>query len=81
MKNNNFYIIGTSVNAEKNIYETKIKKNVAIILGNESSGLDEKIKKKCDILLKIPTFGKCGSLNLSVANGIILFEIKRQYNL
>lgn len=80
LKKHNIKILGSSSKGEKDIYNINIKDNIAIILGPESKGINNDIKKKCDLLIKIPTSGICGSLNVSVATGIILFEIKRKLN-
>ena len=77
MKQNNVIVIGSSINGKKSIYEIKIEKNIAIIMGSESKGLDKIIKNLCNYVVNIPTYGKCGSLNVSVATGIILFEFKK----
>ena len=47
-------------------------------MGNEHEGLGPLIKKNCDFLVKIPIDQKVNSLNVSVAFGIILFEVLRQ---
>ena len=53
---------------------------VAIILGNESKGLRRLTKEKCDQLIRIDMQGTVGSLNVSVACGVLLFEMVRQRN-
>jgi 23S rRNA (guanosine2251-2'-O)-methyltransferase len=50
-------------------------KKIALILGNEVRGLPSSILKKCDKILEIPMRGKKESLNVSVAFGIVAFEI------
>jgi len=50
----------------------------AIVIGSEGSGLSPRIRKLCDVLLSIPMSGKIGSLNASVAAGIVFFEARRQ---
>lgn len=51
---------------------------VALVVGNEGSGISRLVKEKCDGLLSLPMQGKISSLNASVAAGIILYEISRQ---
>jgi len=48
-------------------------------MGSEGRGIRPLIKKKCDFLLSIPIMGKIDSLNVSVAAGIILYEMVRQW--
>ena len=50
----------------------------AIVLGAEGKGVHDLVKKKCDFLVSIPMLGKVPSLNVSVAAGIVLYEILRQ---
>ena len=53
---------------------------IAIVLGNESKGLRRLTKEKCDQLIRIDMQGTVGSLNVSVACGVVLFEMVRQRN-
>ncbi len=48
---------------------------VALIVGNETRGIDKRILKKCDNILEIPMFGKKKSLNVAVAFGVAVYEI------
>lgn len=50
----------------------------AVVLGGEGHGLHEQVAKKCDFLLRIPMAGKVASLNVSVAAGVVLFELRRK---
>ena len=77
IKKHKFKIIGTSLEATKNIYDEKYNKT-AIIVGNEANGIEEKILELTDEKVKIPMQGKTESLNASVATGIILYEYVRQ---
>ena len=49
-----------------------------MILGGEGAGLSRLLHEKCDALIAIPSLGRIDSLNVSVAAGIILYEITRQ---
>jgi 23S rRNA (guanosine2251-2'-O)-methyltransferase len=48
------------------------------VLGGEGKGLHRLVAENCDVLVKIPMYGKIDSLNVSVAAGVILFEALRQ---
>ena len=50
---------------------------VLLLMGNEQQGLPDNLAQSCDVLLRIPQEGKADSLNLAVATGVMLFEIRR----
>ncbi|MCC6204572.1 MAG: RNA methyltransferase [Hyphomicrobiales bacterium] len=52
-------------------------KPVLLLMGNEQQGLPDELAKTCDKLLRIPQAGRADSLNLAVATGVMLFEIRR----
>lgn len=71
-------IVGTALEG-KNIFEHDFDKEpLAVIMGNESRGMSLEARNLCDSLLKIPIFGSAESLNVSMATGIVLYEIVRQ---
>ncbi len=53
------------------------QKPTLLLMGNESQGLPEQIAAQCDVLLRIPQAGRADSLNLAVATGIMLYEVRR----
>jgi TrmH family RNA methyltransferase len=50
---------------------------VLLMMGNEQQGLPDNLAESCDRLLRIPQAGRADSLNLAVATGVMLFEIRR----
>jgi 23S rRNA (guanosine2251-2'-O)-methyltransferase len=50
----------------------------AVVLGGEGKGVHDLVARKCDFMVSIPMLGKMSSLNVSVAAGIMLYEIVRQ---
>ena len=78
LKENGFWIVGSSLKDAGNFTEIDYKMPVALIVGNEEKGIRRLTASKCDFLVRIPMSGKLQSLNVSVATGIILFEILRQ---
>lgn len=72
-----FWIYGAEADGKKYYYEEKYPRKTALVLGSEGFGIKEKVKKNCDILVKIPMKGKINSLNVSVAGGILLAEISK----
>lgn len=80
LKENGFWIIGSSLENSKPYTEIDYKMPIALIVGNEEKGIRKLTADKCDHLVRIPMKGKIQSLNVSVATGILLFEILRQRN-
>lgn len=78
LKENGFWIVGSSLENSKNYTEIDYKIPVAVIVGNEEKGIRRLTAENCDFLVQIPMKGKIQSLNVSVAAGILLFEILRQ---
>jgi 23S rRNA (guanosine2251-2'-O)-methyltransferase len=78
LKENGFWIAGTSLQNAKEYTEVDYKIPLAVILGNEEKGIRRLTAEACDYLIKIPLKGKIQSLNVSVTAGILLFEILRQ---
>ncbi len=78
LKENGFWIVGSSLENTKPYTEVDYKIPVALIVGNEEKGIRKLTADKCDFLVQIPMTGKLQSLNVSVATGILLFEIIRQ---
>ena len=79
LKESGFWIVGTDAGIDsKSIYKTDFPDMIGIVVGNEHEGLGKHVKNNCDFLVKIPINEMVESLNVSVAFGIILFEILRQ---
>jgi 23S rRNA (guanosine2251-2'-O)-methyltransferase len=78
LKERNIWIIGTSDDADKSIYEVDLKGPVALVLGAEGAGMRQLTRKTCDELVSIPMQGAVESLNVSVASGVCLYEALRQ---
>ena len=78
LKENRFWIFGSSLSNAKDYNTLDFKLPAAIILGNEEKGIRKLVAENCDFLIKIPMLGKIQSLNVSVSAGIILFDVIRQ---
>lgn len=61
--------------------KTNLKGSIGLVVGNEGSGVSRLVKEKCDFIVKIPMKGHIDSLNVSVATGVLLYEINRQRNI
>lgn len=77
LKKIGFWIYGADMQGES-IPRTGIKGKVAVVIGNEGSGLRRLTKEKCDFLVKIPIDKKISSLNAAMSASIIFYEINRQ---
>jgi len=78
LKESGFWIVGSSLDNAKLYTEVDFTIPIALIVGNEEKGIRKLTADKCDFLVKIPMVGKLQSLNVSVAAGILLFDILRQ---
>jgi 23S rRNA (guanosine2251-2'-O)-methyltransferase len=73
-----FWIYGTSDDSDVSYWEPSYIESSAIIVGSEGKGMRDLTKSKCDQLLSIPMSGDVTSLNVSVACGLVLYEVLRQ---
>ncbi len=78
LKERNIWVVGTSADADMDYSAWDWTRPSALVLGGEGAGLHRLVAENCDVLVKIPMYGKIESLNVSVAAGVILFEAKRQ---
>lgn len=78
LKENNVWIYGTDGSAEHDIYGTDLRGAVALVLGDEGTGLSRLVRERCDHLVRIPMAGQITSLNISVAAGVAMYEKVRQ---
>ncbi len=77
LKQQGIWVVGTDVEGDKMYYDLDYKEAVALVIGGEGEGMRQLVKEKCDFLVKIPMFGKIGSLNASVAAGLVMYEVVR----
>lgn len=77
LKNNNYKIIGLEQNPSSIPLQTYQATNkIALLIGNEVSGLDDAILHQCDKILEIPMTGKKESFNVTIATAIALYHIR-----
>ena len=75
---NGIKVFATEMTAPKSISEAELTEPCAIVMGSEDNGIYPALMKICDEKIKIPMKGDFESLNVSVATGIILYEVMRQ---
>ncbi len=78
IKESNVWVIGTSGEASQTIYDTRVNKRMALVMGSEGKGMRRLTTEACDELVSIPMQGTVESLNISVATAVCLYEIRRQ---
>jgi 23S rRNA (guanosine2251-2'-O)-methyltransferase len=71
-------LAGTSDQAKESVFEADLKGPLGFVVGAEGSGIRRLTAANCDLLVNIPMTGKIDCLNVSVATGICLFEVRRQ---
>ena len=77
LKNAGYWIVGTALDNSVDYRDINYDGKIAIVIGNEGSGISSLVAKKCDYLAKIPMYGTTNSLNASVATGIMIYEVIR----
>lgn len=78
LKENGYKIVGATEKGARSYTDVNYKDPVAIVMGCEETGISEAVLRQCDDLAAIPILGKIGSLNVSVAAGIMMYEVVRQ---
>ena len=78
LKAKNVWVVGLDERGEKSYDELDYNMNCAIVMGAEGKGLHDLVRRKCDMLVSIPMMGAVSSLNVSVAGGIVMYEVQRQ---
>ena len=78
LKDNGYKIVAASEKADTNYTEPDYTGPVAIVMGAEDIGISPEVLRHCDTMVAIPQFGHIGSLNVSVAAGVMMYEVVRQ---
>jgi 23S rRNA (guanosine2251-2'-O)-methyltransferase len=78
LKDRGIWLVGTDDEAPASIYKAKLEGALGMVLGAEAEGLRRLTKESCDLLVSIPMRGAVESLNVSVASGVCLYEVRRQ---
>ena len=77
LKDNGFWVVGTALENSVDYREVDYSGKIALVIGNEGSGMSKLVTRECDYIAKIPMYGKTNSLNASVAAGIMIYEVIR----
>jgi 23S rRNA (guanosine2251-2'-O)-methyltransferase len=78
LKEAGLWVVGADATAPKPAREVDLKGPVVLVLGAEGTGLRHLTRENCDFLVSLPHLGAVESLNVSVAAGMLLYEVLRQ---
>ena len=78
LRERGIWVVGTDGEAAASLHGLDLKRPLALVLGAEGSGMRRLTRERCDYLVSIPMAGSVESLNVSVAAGVVLFEVRRQ---
>ena len=78
LKDSGIEVVGVTEKAKQYHYQKDYKNPIAFIMGNEYEGIAWDYLRECNDSVQIPMVGTIDSLNVSVATGIILFEVVKQ---
>jgi 23S rRNA (guanosine2251-2'-O)-methyltransferase len=78
LKEQGIWVMGAAGAGSQTAYQTDFTVPMALVVGAEGKGLRRLTGEQCDILVSIPMLGQVESLNLSVATGVLLYEVVRQ---
>ena len=77
LKKEGFWVVGTALENSVDYRDIDYSSKIALVIGNEGSGMSRLVTKECDFIAKIPMYGTTNSLNASVAAGIMIYEVVR----
>ena len=78
LKTKDFWIYGADASLGQDVYSFDYDGHIGLVMGSEGKGIRPLVRKKCDFFVSIPLMGKVDSLNVSVAGGVILYEMSRK---
>lgn len=78
LKDSGYKVVAVSEKAEINYTTADFTGPVALVLGAEDTGISPEVLRQCDTFVSIPMFGNISSLNVSVAAGVLIYEVVRQ---
>jgi 23S rRNA (guanosine2251-2'-O)-methyltransferase len=78
LKKSGVWIAGAEAGGETLYWDADFVRPTALVLGGEDRGVRRLVKEHCDYLVSMPHRGTIGSLNVSVAAGVLLYEVLRQ---
>jgi RNA methyltransferase, TrmH family len=71
-------LVGTSLQTDIDYQTPSYTAPCFVLTGNEAQGLPEDYEVECDLLVKMPMYGKADSLNAAIATAVMAYEVRRQ---
>lgn len=78
LRQSGIWLTGLAGDGNQSLYACDFKGPVAVVIGSEGEGMRRLTREACDFIARIPMQGSVESLNVSVATGVVLFEVLRQ---
>jgi 23S rRNA (guanosine2251-2'-O)-methyltransferase len=78
LKKAGVWVAGAEAGGDMVYWKADLARPTALVLGGEGRGVRRLVRERCDYLISLPLLGRIGSLNVSVAAGILLYEAIRQ---
>jgi 23S rRNA (guanosine2251-2'-O)-methyltransferase len=78
LRGHGFWVVGTDATQGRALFGADLRGPVALVIGGEDRGLRPLTRRRCDMVVRIPSRGRVASLNASAAAAVCLFEIARQ---
>jgi 23S rRNA (guanosine2251-2'-O)-methyltransferase len=78
LRENGIRIVACTEKTKTKIYDAELNGPIALIIGSEEDGISDTLLREADELVRIPMQGKIGSLNVSVATGVAVYEVIRR---
>ncbi len=78
LKKQGFWVLGADMVGEENYYSLSADMPLVLVIGSEGKGISRLVKDNCDVLVRIPMFGRINSLNASVAAALLMYEVARK---
>ncbi len=78
LKEKGLWVVGTASDGDSPLFSSDLTLPLVLVVGSEEKGISPSLRRMCDLVVSIPQRGTLNSLNLSVAGGIVIYEVARQ---